>query len=250
MTYAFDFSSDRPESLIVDRNAVSGGGNYAVIPGGVYTAVVEKVDEEDWTDKQGFTQVNLKPAFALLNDQNTRITRQEFTLCTIDATTRAPIIRPGAKSLIWGTTRGASYLLQSLGLLDVDGNKVKSSLLPAALKNVIVRVNVRPGAYQKGKGELSSRELEALLTAQNLGAKYSDEQLPALLAAYNTDHATSYVLKNTIVGFYPVGSAEIKARGFFLADNGLVFLDQVAAKEYEIALKTAPAAKNSKKKAW
>jgi hypothetical protein len=250
-TYNFEFNSDRAEKLAVDRDAVGSGGSYAVIPGGVYTANLVKMTEEDWQDKKGFTQVNLKPEFTLFNDENTHINRQEWTLCTIDAKSRAPILRPDAKSVIWGTARGAAFLLQALGLYDVDGSKVKSKLLPSAIKNVIVRVNVRTGAYQKGGRELLPRELEALLTEQNLGAKYTDDQLADLLAAYNQDHATSYIAKNVIVGFYPVGSAEIKGRGFFLADNGLVFLDQTAAKEYEIALK-APAGNGSapKKKAW
>lgn len=225
----------------IDLNARPEGESKAfrLVKPGYYTAVIEGLAFKQNFGKSGVHKNPdrpdgkweywlLTPTVRLQNENGTLINRQDVQLGTVK---NGQYIRPDGdttKPAMWST---GQFFLKALGLLIGNNGVYSHAFDPDLIEGRVVRVHVAVGAYRKGERSYSPEELTKMLTETNSGQGYDFEDIPELVALYNTDNSftdddSKLKTKNVITGYYSVGKQEIDDKGYFVDEMGGVYLSE------------------------
>lgn len=236
------------------RNEPTTGGNkqFSVINPDFYLAVMTGMEQDVFTSKDGTkTYLKVQPSFVLLNDNGTKINRQDFTVGYYNPTTKE-LYHPENDFPIWGGSNGARFLFKAMGLFvqDEDGYVYDNNL--KIVKDRAIKVRTGIGGYVKGNTPLTNKvntaenfnnvAMEAIKDLTNgVVSVWGMEDLPRIIEWFNKKYELTedngLKTKNTLVGFYPVSQRDIAEHGWYLDEpSGAVFTTEAGWRWYETAV--------------
>lgn len=176
------------------------------------------------------------PKFTLLNDNNSEIERQDFTLGVLEA---GKFVRPDGKkqSPIMVT---AQYLLTALGLFKATEDPAKFSLDVnfELVQDRVIRVRTGLAAYIKmPRMNLDEAQLHELLTALAGTDKYEYEEIEGLVAKFNemnADQLTVVIGKVTRLYNAPTMTDLVAARDGEGKEDAMLRLKNTISNVYPI----------------
>lgn len=232
----------------VDLSARSDGGGkqFRLVKPGYYTATIEGLafptpnysksgNHKNPDHPEGkWLYWRLTPTVRLHNDNGTLINRQDVQLGTVDK--NGNYIRPDGdttKPAMWST---GQFFLRALGLLIGNNGVYSHSFDPDLIEGRVVRVHVAVGGYRKGEKSYTPEEITNMLRATNNGQGYEFEDIPELVALYNSDNNLTgdneLKTKNVITGYYNLNAQEIEESGYYVDEMGGVYLSEQVYKVY------------------
>jgi len=123
----------------------------ALLPDGVYTAVVNRLNPSKGAFKNGKNFVKYTPEFVI---GDTRITRQDFIFGTVDEDGK--LYSDTGSNLIWDVTR---RLLSAMGLLKFEDGEAVMDFEDSKLFGVVIKVLVSSQTYTKQSGENGTKNI-------------------------------------------------------------------------------------------
>lgn len=142
-------------SKVKDANAASDNAQYAVIEPGYYPAVVLKATEGRFNSTMKgqtgkFNYLKVTPDFQLLNENETRINRQDFTLGVVNDS--GLLYRPDGDDSKPALYSDAAFLIGAMGFKDEDSNVDLGQFSPKLVMGQVVTVKIVTDTYEARDG--------------------------------------------------------------------------------------------------
>lgn len=231
----------------------------AVVTGlgfGTYQAAFKGFPNPDAKDGK-WTYGKLTPDLTLVNDNHTKITKQDTVLGVL--VNNSPFQpRGNDESPIW---KEAQYLLSALGLFTTDGEGVFTlDFDPDLIRDRVIRVGIGTGGYIKSgerRGNFKPDQLRAMLQEVNAGLPYENHELQGLVKLWNVENGltneqdeeieegVSLRVKNYVTNYYGINQATAEANDWFYDyETKAVFTSEQAWQDYNAAKDSEPVSQN------